>query len=267
MVLAQEPVQGGHRVHGRELHLVGDQRLQRRRAAAIGDVQHLGPRLGVQQLHRQVRGGAGAGGGVGDRARPRLGQRDQLRDVRRPHGGVDAEVLRVRRQQPEGGEAAVVVVGDGVQQEGRHRVGGVGAQQQGVAVRLRAGDGVVPDRAGGAGPVVHHHGPPEIGRDALRQHAGERVRGAAGGPGHHERDLALRPFGRTLGARGAGGREAEGGKARFAPGDHRCVLPVGGTATVGVKMRPRRGPRKRATARRRAARRPPRSPPGARPGR
>jgi hypothetical protein len=78
-----ERQQRRHRVE-HDRHAAGDQIDHRRTAAAIGHVQEVGPGRGFEQLAGEMRGAAVAGGGEGELARPRLGERESRRQPSAP---------------------------------------------------------------------------------------------------------------------------------------------------------------------------------------
>ncbi len=189
-----------------ELHLPGDEIGRRRRAALVGHVHdlHAGHRL--EELHAQVRGGADAGGAVGELAGIRFRIGDELGDGGRRHRRVDRHHVRRHADQADVGDVLQRVVAEILVERGPDAVRADVAEHEAVAVgrglRGRGGG----NRAAGAGLVLH--------RDRLPHDFGELdggdARGLVDAAAGHEADVELRRLrGIRLRERLEGAREQE----------------------------------------------------------
>ena len=202
--------QRGVDAHRRQLHLAGQQRLDGRGAAFVGDVHHVEPaRRGAEQFDGQVRAVARAGRRIGELARLALRQRHELRGVLRGNRRVDHDHGREGGRQRDRREVLEDVVGQlRAVQRGRDGMRAVVGHHQRVAVGRRLGDQRAAHRAAGARLVLHHDLLADPFRQLLRQDAAERVGVAARRVRHDQPD---RP--RRKGCRLRGGGQG-GGAAR-----------------------------------------------------
>lgn len=186
-------------------YAAGDEIDHAGRGTLVRHVQHLRAGLEHEELHRQVRGGADAGGCVHQLAGARLRERDQL--LRRAH--------RERRMHDEqvGLPDALRDRGEIAQSIVRQRLvnGWIDRQsrqsdQQRVTVRGRLGHYLRAYDGGCAGARIDDNGLAEALGERRRDDAGQRVGGAAGGA---RRDDAQRLGGPWLRARRRGERAAK----------------------------------------------------------
>ena len=169
---------GGEQAGDDERHLPGNDVLDCRPHALVGNMPNVDARHGPQQLHGQVRIGADPRRCVGQRARMLLGVGDQLGQRLGGHRGVQRQHARQRHHERDRREIAQRVVEDLLvgQMIDRERARG---HQQRVAVRRRARGRLDADHVAGARPVLdiellsHHL------RELLRQHARRDVGAAA----------------------------------------------------------------------------------------
>ena len=190
-------------------HRVGD----RRRAAAIGHVQHLDAGHLLEHRGAQMIGRAGPGRRIGDLAGIGFRVGDELRHGVRRHRRVHHHGVGHIGEQRERGEILHAVERHGGEQSVVHGVHAHGVEQDGVAVGRRARDRAGADVAGGAGAVLDHdrlaHRLMQMLADDARQDVGR----AAGRPRHDQRDRTAR-IGLREGGRGGEAREPASAERR-----------------------------------------------------
>jgi hypothetical protein len=179
--------------------LAGQQIGHRRRRAAVGHVHQLDPGAQAEQLGGQMRRCSVAGRTVGDLPPPPLRLRHQVLHRPDPQRLAHHNDLRHREHQGRRREVAQRVVGHARHEVRHHRQRARRGEDDGVAVRPAARDGLHADDAAGARAVVHHHGLAEpVPHDAADQ-PGDGVARPARGEGH---DHPHRLVGEVLRARG-----------------------------------------------------------------
>ena len=178
-----------------QLHLAGQQVLQRRAGALVRHVHHLDAGLLLQHGARHVLQRAVARRGVVQLARVGLGVGHQL--GQRLGGHVVAHHDDLRRRQDVGdglevGQLPLALLHQVRRDDVKARV----LHQQRVAIGRRTLDDGRRNGAVAAALVVDHHLLARHCAQALRQHAAGQVGGAAGGGGHDQGDglgrIALR---------------------------------------------------------------------------
>ena len=163
-----------------ELRVAGEQRLQRRRAALVGDVHHVDMRLGLEQLAGEVAGAAVAAGAERQFAGIRFGVGDQLGHGAEGCRGIDHEHVGRDRDQRDGREILDGIVGELAVQTDVDRVRGQCAFENRVAIRCALGHEIRADIAAGAGPIVDDHGLAPGIRQLLPDRAGDDVERPSG---------------------------------------------------------------------------------------
>ena len=135
-----------HRI-GEELDLPAHEIGQRRRRALVGDHQRVEPGVALEQLDRQMAGGADAGGAEGVFLRVLADEIEQILEIVRRHARRGADDQRPVGQQHDRREVVDHVIGHVLVEERIDHVDG-GRHQQRVAVGRGLGDRVGADDAG-----------------------------------------------------------------------------------------------------------------------
>ncbi len=134
-------------------NLPGEHVIEARPDALVGNVSDVDARHGLQQLHGEMRVGAGAGRRVGQIAGLALGERDELGERARLDRGMHRQHARQRHDDRDRREIAHrveqhLLVGQMID---RQRAGG---HQQRVAVGRRVRGRLDADHVAGAGTVL-----------------------------------------------------------------------------------------------------------------
>src|SRR5829696_5448450 len=228
------------------LHMAADDAVARLAAAAVRHVDDVGAAHRFEQLAGHMVGRAGAGGGVVERARPRLRVGHEFLQVLRRHRGMDEEHevgIVDRRHRHEIAHQLVGLLRD------QRLVRGVGVRhhEQRVPVRRRLRGLVGADDGAGARPVLDHERPLERFAEILADEAGVDVGGSAGAERHDDLDIPARVVLSDGGRREPGGagederelHECRQLQALRSPGDVRAkrrVIQPAGAATKGERM-------------------------------
>ena len=178
------------KVGGEQVHLPAHQVGHGRRTALVGHVGHLhlghaGQHFGGHQLR-------GAGAGKGDLVGFGFGQVDQFFQGFGREVVVDGHDQGHRAQVAHGREGCVLVIGQFLHQAFQGRVGAVGANHQGVAIRGRLGHGICAQHAVHARLVFHDDLLLQHFRHLGRESAPDLVGGTARGKGHDGFDRLVR---------------------------------------------------------------------------
>jgi hypothetical protein len=167
------------------------ERVHRLARAAIGHMQDVDARAHLQQLAREMGGGAGAGGAEAEMRRPRLRLRHEILEVaHRPVGPREQRHRRLGHQRHRHQVAERIIAGVTLQR--RQDCDGGGGEQDGVAIP-GLHDMLDAERAAGAGPRFHDHALAELSREVVGNEARRHLHRAAGGEGHDEAHRAARP--------------------------------------------------------------------------
>ena len=158
------------------LHLPGDHIGDRGARALVGNVDDVDAGDHLEELAGEMRGGAVAAGGIGERAGLRFCERDQLLHRLRRHRRMEDEDHRRGGEVNHRREVLQAVI------DGEHR----------VAVRRRPRDELGADDAARAGPVLDDELLAERGAELGREDADENVGAAAGREWHDQADRPRR---------------------------------------------------------------------------
>ena len=163
-------------------------------------MHHADPGPDAEQFHAEVSGAAGLHGTVAQLAGPRFGVGDQFRHVRGGQLGGGDQYLRRVHELGQRHEVALRIEGQiRHQQRQDHELARRG-EQEGVAVGRGARGDFHGDHAAATRPGVHDHLLPEHGLQALRDPAADEIGRAARRVGDQHADGFAR-----VGLRGRGG--------------------------------------------------------------
>jgi hypothetical protein len=182
-----------------QVHAAGDQVVDRRGAAAIGNMHDVRAAHVLEQFAADVTGRAVAGGRIQQLARIRLGVVDDFpHRLERQCGGNSKKQVPARHQ-GDRLEVALDVVG-----QLRHHVAGDRkradrSHADGVAVGLGLGGQIETDGQSAAGTVVDNDRLPDLLGELSAEDARHRIGRAAGGLRHHQPDRLVRVLRRRAG--------------------------------------------------------------------
>ncbi|MNV68060.1 hypothetical protein D3C71_1608900 [compost metagenome] len=179
-------------------------------AALVGDVADVHACHRLEQFAREMRGRPHAGRAVAEFSRCRFQHGNELANVLSLDRCADQQDVGNGRDQRNGGEVPLRVVG---RRRSRQRIDGVrchGAHQQHAAIgcglrHLRGTNG-----PSTAGDVLHHNAVGDALRQFLRNEAGDDICCSARREGNHQRDRTLRQYRlREHGLHQAAGRSSQ----------------------------------------------------------